>query len=88
MDREAAVIREEMTHTRAALDRKIALLEDRARELTPRNYWERNKPDFFLDRVLGGVLTLAGLAMAANMARGRRDRRHHMRRTLASYGYR
>ena len=87
MDREAAVIRAEMTHTRAALDRKIALLEDRARELTPRNYWEKNKPDFFADRVIGGVLTFTGLVMAASLARRRRDRRQRVRRALASYGY-
>ena len=87
MDREAAVIRAEMSHTRASLDRKIALLEDRARELTPRNYWERNKPDFFVDRVIGGVLTFTGLMMARHMMRARRDRRQRVRRALASYGY-
>jgi len=87
MDREASVIRAEMTHTRAALDRKIALLEDRARELTPRNYWEKNKPDFFADRVIGGILTVTGLVMATSLARRRRDRRQRVRRALASYGY-
>jgi len=64
MDLEAAVIRAEMSQTRLALDSKIDRLEDRMRELTPRQYWARHRPDFLWDRAIGGVLTLAGLAMA------------------------
>ena len=36
MDREAAVIRSEMSQTRAGLDRKLSQLEARARDMTPR----------------------------------------------------
>lgn len=64
MDREAVVIREEMSHTRAELDRKLSLLEVRARELTPRAMAQRYMPDYFLDRAIGAVLTLAGIVMA------------------------
>ena len=44
MDREAAVIRSEMNSTRADLDRKLELLQSRAREMTPRNYVRRHLP--------------------------------------------
>jgi hypothetical protein len=64
MDLEAAVIRAEMSQTRHALDSKLARLEEKAREMTPRRYWARHKPDFLWDRTIGGALTLAGLAMA------------------------
>jgi hypothetical protein len=75
MDSEAAVIRAEMTRTRAELDRKLTLLEERAHELTPRRYWERHKPDFFLDRAIGAMLTVIGLRMALGMVRRSRRRR-------------
>ena len=78
MDSEAAVIRSEMSRTRAELDRKLTLLEERAYDLTPRRVWERHKPDFFLDRAIGGVLTLIGLKMA--LGNVRRIRRHGQRR--------
>ena len=55
MDSEAAVIKSEMMRTRADLDRKIAQLEVRARELTPRRYLQRYLPENALDRALGGV---------------------------------
>ena len=86
MDREAAVIRSEMIQTRNELDRKIASLELRARDLTPRRYAERHLPDFFLDRVIGGVLTLLGLRMAWGMYRGRRRHRDKVRGAMVSYG--
>jgi hypothetical protein len=63
MDLEAAIIRAEMNQTRYALDSKIARLEDKARDLTPRRYWERHKPDYLLDRTIGGALTIAGAAL-------------------------
>jgi hypothetical protein len=75
MDSEAAVIRAEMTRTRAELDRKLTLLEERAQELTPQRYWERHKPDFFLDRAIGAMLTVIGLRMALGMVRRSRRRR-------------
>ena len=64
MDLEAAVIRAEMSQTRHAIDAKIDRLEERARQLTPRRYWERHRPEFLLDQVIGGALTIAGLALA------------------------
>jgi hypothetical protein len=76
-----------MTETRAALDRKLTLLEGRARELSPRRYWNRNKPDFLVDRVIGGVLMLVGLRMAWGQVRARRDRRARVRAALASHGH-
>ena len=82
MDSEAAVIRSEMSRTRAELDHKLTLLEERARELTPRRYWERHKPDFFLDRAIGGLLTLIGLRMTLGLVR--RSRRRARRRTAVS----
>jgi hypothetical protein len=75
MDSEAAVIRSEMTRTRAELDRKLTLLEERAHELMPGRYWERHKPDFFLDRAIGAMLTVIGLRMALGMVRRSRRRR-------------
>jgi hypothetical protein len=87
MDREAAVIRAEMTQTRAELDRKITRLEDRARELRPRALWERNKPDYLLDRVIGGALTLVGTGMMLGHLRRRRDHRARVRTALAAYGH-
>jgi hypothetical protein len=86
MDREAAVIRSEMTQTRQELDRKIARLEVRARELTPRAYAERHMPDYFMERVIGGVLTLIGLRMAWGMYKRRRNRREQVRQAAAAYG--
>ena len=64
MDLDAAVIRAEMSQTRHAIDAKIDRLEQRARELTPRRYWARHRPEFLWDQVIGGVLTIAGLALA------------------------
>ena len=86
MDREAAVIRSEMNHTRQELDRKIAQLEVRARELTPRAYAERHMPEYMMERAIGGVLTLLGLRMAWGMYRRRRTRRTQVRQTMAAYG--
>ena len=72
MDREAAVLRAEMSRTRAELDRKIGLLETRARELTPRRLSERYLPEYLWERVIGGVLTIVGLRMAWSQYRRRR----------------
>jgi len=86
MDREAAVIRAEMSQTRAALDRKIGQLETRAREMSPNRYWHRHKPDFLADRVIGGILTLVGLKMAWGYYRQQHLHRARVREALASYG--
>jgi hypothetical protein len=86
MDSEAAVIKSEMMRTRADLDRKIAQLEMRARDLTPRRYAQRYLPEHALDRALGGVLTLVGLRMAWSQLRQRHNRRAQLRTAVASYG--
>ena len=86
MDREAAVIRSEMIQTRVELDRKIARLEERARELTPRAYAQRHMPDFLLDRVIGGILTLVGVKMAWSQFRRARNHRGQVRHAMVSYG--
>ena len=85
MDREAAVIRAEMSQTRAELDRKIARLEDRAREMNPKRYWERHRPDYLLDRAIGGLLAFVGVSMAIGQLRRHRRRRARVRAELASY---
>ena len=77
MDLEAAVIRAEMSQTRQALDSKIDRLEDRMREMAPRRYWERHRPDFLWDRAIGGMLTITGLAMAWHQYRNRPARNGH-----------
>jgi hypothetical protein len=82
MDREAAVLRAEMSRTRAELDDKLARLQARVSELTPQRLTERYVPDYFVDRVIGGVLTLVGLRMAYSMYRKRAGRRDRMRAAL------
>ena len=77
MDLEAAVIRAEMSQTRHAIDAKIDRLEERAREMAPRRVWERNRPEFLWDQVIGGVLTFAGLAMAIRHYRRQPSVRPH-----------
>jgi hypothetical protein len=86
MDREAAVIRAEMNQTRAQLDRKIGLLEARARSYTPRQLSERYLPDFLAERVIGSVLTLLGATMIWSRWRNHRDRRARVRAAVESYG--
>ena len=86
MDSEAAVIRAEMNQTRAELDRKIGLLEARARALTPRELSERYLPDYFAERVMGAVLTAVGLKMAWSRWRSNHDRRRRVRAAVESYG--
>ena len=86
MDREAAVIRSEMTQTRQELDRKIAQLEVRAREMTPRAYAERHLPEYMAERTIGSILTLIGLRMAWGMYRRRRRHRGEVRQAMVAYG--
>ena len=75
MDREAAVLRAEMSRTRAELDEKLARLQARVSELTPQRLTERYMPDYLVDRVIGGVLTVVGLRMAWSMYRHRSNRK-------------
>jgi hypothetical protein len=86
MDREAAVIRSEMIQTRVELDRKISRLEERARGLTPRAYAQRHMPDFLLDRIIGGLLTLVGVKMAWTQLKRARNHRQHVRTAMVAYG--
>jgi len=86
MDSEAAVIRAEMTQTRAQLDRKIDLLEARARALTPRQLSQRYLPDYFAEKVMGTVLTAVGLKMVWSQWRTNHDRRRRVRAAIESYG--
>jgi hypothetical protein len=86
MDREAAVLRAEMSRTRAELDEKLTLLQARVSELTPQRLTERYVPEYFVDRVIGGILTVVGLKMAWSQYRSHRiDRRLQMRSTLVSH---
>jgi hypothetical protein len=86
MDREAAVIRSEMSQTRADLDRKLTALEARAHEMTPRRIVERNMPEYFWETAIGSVLTLTGLKMAWSRYRHHSRRRRQVRAAVASYG--
>ncbi len=86
MDSEAAVIRAEMSQTRADLDRKLALLEAKAREFTPRQLSDRYVPEYLVDQTIGGVLVLIGLRMAWSHYRSRHERREDVRAALAAYG--
>jgi hypothetical protein len=86
MDREAAVIRAEMSETRAQLDRKLALLEERAREFSPKQYAREHIPEYLLDRVIGGVLMLVGVKMAWRQIRTRRQQRLRVHNALVAYG--
>lgn len=86
MDREAAVIRAEMIETRAQLDQKLARLELRAREFSPKQYARDHMPEYLIDRVIGGLLTLIGVRMAVKQFRAHRDRRAEVKAALASYG--
>jgi hypothetical protein len=72
MDREAAVIREEMSQTRADLDEKLTHLEARAEQLRPRAVVRRHLPDYPLDRAIGAVLTFIGARMAWKQLQGSR----------------
>ena len=86
MDREAAVLRAEMSRTRAELDQKLALLQARVSEMTPQKLSERYVPEYFVDRLIGGVLTLVGLKMAWSQYRWHHRHREHVRAQLSAYG--
>ncbi len=71
MDREADVIRSDISHTRADLDRKLTKLETLAREMAPRNYARRFVRERRFEQILGSALMLAG-GMLAGRRRPRR----------------
>ena len=85
MDREAAVLREEMSRTRAELDHKLTLLNDKMSELTPHRLSDRYMPEYLLDRVIGTVLTLVGVKMAWSHYRSRVSHRDYVRARMAAY---
>jgi hypothetical protein len=88
MDSEAAVIRAEMSQTKAELDYKISQLQRKAKDMTPRSVVSRVMPERSLDYALGSVLTLVGARMAWGQFRARRNRRARLRATLqASNGW-
>ena len=85
MDREAAVLRAEMSQTRAELDHKLAQLQERVSELSPHRLKERYLSEYFVDRLIGGILTVIGLKMAWSQYRWHHSRRERVRGQLASY---
>ena len=85
MDREAAVIRAEMSLTRAELGRKITQLETRAKALTSRGITQRYLPEYFVDQLIGGILTLVGIRLAWAMHRRRARRRERIRAAMGGY---
>jgi hypothetical protein len=85
MDSEAAVIRAEMIETRAQLDQKLGQLETRAREFSPKRYARDHMPEYFVDRAIGGVLTLVGLMMALAQYRSRRERAFQLKAAMGGY---
>jgi hypothetical protein len=78
MDSETAVIRSEMSQTKAELDYKISQLQRKAHDLTPRAVVRRYMPERALDYAIGSVLTLVGAKMAWGGFRARRDRRERL----------
>jgi len=75
MDSEAAVIRSEMSQTKAELDYKISQLQRKAHDLTPRSVVSRHMPERALDYAIGGMLTLVGATMAWGRYHAMRNRR-------------
>jgi hypothetical protein len=75
-----------MNRTRAELDEKLVALQARVGELSPQNLKRRYMPDYLLDRVIGGILTLVGTKMMWSHMRSRRNHRGRLRSELATYG--
>jgi hypothetical protein len=78
MDSEAAVIRSEMTQTKAELYYKISQLHRKTKDLNARNVVRRYMPERTLDYAIGGVLTLIGAKMALGRMKARRNRRERL----------
>jgi len=75
-----------MSRTRAELDQKLSMLQEKVDDLTPRRLAQRYLPDYFGDRLMGGVLTLVGLKMAWARYRELKHRRARTPHDLADYG--
>ena len=86
MDREAAVLRAEMSQTRAELDDKLARLQARVSEITPQKLSERYMPEYFVDQLIGGLLTVVGLKMAWSQYKWHQQRRDRVRARMIAYG--
>jgi hypothetical protein len=74
-----------MSQTRAELDHKLALLQERVSELSPHKLSERYLSEYFVDRLIGGILTVIGLKMAWSQYRWHHNRRERVRGRLAAY---
>jgi hypothetical protein len=74
-----------MSQTRAELDQKLVALQERMSELSPHNLKQRYMSEYFVDRVIGGILTVIGLKMAWSQYRWHHDRRARVRGRLAEY---
>ena len=85
MDREAAVLRAEMSRTRAELDQKLSKLQAKVIDLSPRRLTKRYMPDYLADRAIGTILTLVGMKMVWAHFRNRRQPRH--RTEPEAFGY-
>ena len=83
MDSEAAVIRSEMSQTKAELDYKISQLQRKTHAMTPRAMARRFMPERALDYAIGSILTVVGARMAWGRFRAH-SRRQELRRTLAA----
>jgi len=86
MDSETAVIRAEITQTKAELDYKISQLQRKTKDMTPRSVVSRMMPERALDYALGGVLTLVGARLALGRYRAIRNRRERLRAELDAAG--
>jgi hypothetical protein len=75
-----------MSQTRAQLDHKLTLLEERAREFSPKRYAREHLPEYLAERVIGGFLLFVGTVMLLKQVRTRRDRRTEVHQALVAYG--
>jgi hypothetical protein len=76
-----------MSRTRAELDRKISLLEARARQLSPGELKRRYLPEYPWETFIGSVLTLVGMKMAWSRYRQVSRRQDRVRSAMAAYGH-
>jgi hypothetical protein len=75
-----------MSRTRAELDQKLSMLQERVSDMSPRRLTQRYVEDYSVDRFVGGMLTLIGLKMAWTRYRELKQRRERLQREFAGYG--
>jgi hypothetical protein len=75
-----------MSRTRAELDDKLTALHARVSDLTPRRLTKRYMPEYFVDRVVGGILIVVGLKMAWSQYRELTHRRARPQQEPNGYG--